>query len=481
MKVLELKPLKNKKLKLILLESEFPIEWWLNPTKSQIEESVKTDFISKDYMKLIEDMIKEHGIKFVAEEQGMRSSDKTYKDDALVEMFRAYGIPYQMVDISENALGYLESALDNNLDLLKGVRKEFENIKIKGNIEPNDLYFQQLYTWKEYLEDELRKNENEIKYKVREAWMMMGIMEIAKKMEGTNLKGLLICDKSHFEGIASLAEELVVDLEKFEIKKNILRMNDIKDPLSIKEFVKVSAMELAPIKIKKKINLEKIIYFFDTDEHVSPFDINMAYDAGFDVVIPVGNVRAEQVPKLVQDAIFSRKPKAPTCFFIGGSNVEESEKIAKNVIKSLVPPFEVPVIIDPRGSHTTAASVVAKTIDIARKHRINDISGKKIVILGTGPVGRIAAIIAAKLGCKTILVETWEERTKESVNKLVKELNKKTDENASVIVGEFAIDDDKKYELLIFQYVFFRSQSLSPHIIRYLNNLIKWEIKVKNF
>ena len=46
----------------------------------------------------------------------------------------------------------------------------------------------------------------------------------------------------------------------------------------------------------------------------------MAYDAGFDIVVPISKMTADQVPKLVQDAIFSRKPNAPTTFFIGGSN-----------------------------------------------------------------------------------------------------------------------------------------------------------------
>ena len=41
--------------------------------------------------------------------------------------------------------------------------------------------------------------------------------------------------------------------------------------------------------------------------------------------------------------------------------VPEGEKIAEKVVKALVPPFEAPVVIDPRGSYTTAAALVAKT------------------------------------------------------------------------------------------------------------------------
>ncbi len=199
-----------------------------------------------------------------------------------------------------------------------------------------------------------------------------------------------------------------------------------------------SIIELTPIKIKKKDLSDKICYFFDTDENASPFDINMAYDAGFDIVIPISKMTADQVPKLVQDATFSRKPKAPTTFFIGGSDVKEGELIAKAVVKNLVPPFECPVIIDPRGSHTTASAVVAMTIDVANKlHGMKELKGRKVVIFGAGPVARIAAILGAKIGCNVFLVETWEKSDEEFVRKLAEELTAEAGEGATKIQGVF--------------------------------------------
>ncbi|MFX1372540.1 MAG: methylene-tetrahydromethanopterin dehydrogenase N-terminal domain-containing protein [Promethearchaeota archaeon] len=200
-----------------------------------------------------------------------------------------------------------------------------------------------------------------------------------------------------------------------------------------------SIIELTPIIIKKKDTMDKICYFFDTDNNASPFDINMAYDAGFDIVIPISKMKAEYIPKLIQDAIFSRKPNAPTTFFIGGSDVKEGEKIAKAAIKSLVPPFECPIIIDPRGSHTTASAVVAMSLDIAnRKHGIKNLKGKKVVIFGAGPVGRIAAILASKIGCNTFLVETWDKSNEDFIKKLAKDLTQEAGEGATEISGLFA-------------------------------------------
>ena len=208
-----------------------------------------------------------------------------------------------------------------------------------------------------------------------------------------------------------------------------------------------SIIELTPIIIKKQDTSDKICYFFDTDENASPFDINMAYDAGFDIVVPVSKMKAEYVPKLVQDAIFSRKPNAPTAFFIGGSDVKEGEKIAKAVKKSLVPPFECPIIIDPRGSHTTASAVVAMTIDIAnRKHGVTDLKGKNVVIFGAGPVARIAAILAAKIGCNTYIVETWDKSDKKFIEDLAEELTEEAGKEATHINGIFAPEFEERFE-----------------------------------
>ncbi|GAH76717.1 unnamed protein product, partial [marine sediment metagenome] len=44
-------------------------------------------------------------------------------------------------------------------------------------------------------------------------------------------------------------------------KKNILNIGDLEKPNTIKEFVKVSIMEVAPVKIKKKVSLNLVRYY----------------------------------------------------------------------------------------------------------------------------------------------------------------------------------------------------------------------------
>ena len=51
---------------------------------------------------------------------------------------------------------------------------------------------------------------------------------------------------------------------------------------------------------------KNILHMISPQENVSPFDVNMACDAGYDLVIPYTNVNLTDVKGLVQDAIFSR-------------------------------------------------------------------------------------------------------------------------------------------------------------------------------
>ena len=449
MEVLELIPLKRSKLKLILIESEFPIDWWFEGSAEKKHDLAwNLHLISKEYLDLIKDIINKYHPNFVVEEKGSRWDEVISEEDPIAVLFYEYNIPYQKIDISENAEGYLNANFEESRSLIKQLKSIIDKRMKSGRIPPGkDYEFQRVLLWKQYLQQEYNEQENEVRYKVREAWMMMKIMNIARNYDSKNIVAFHICDVRHFDGIKQYSEELGVDTIEIKIKREAQVANHIEDS-PLKHILDKSIINLTPLKIKKKENQERICYLFDTDENASPFDINMAYDAGFDIVVPISKLTAEQIPKLVQDAIFSRKPGAPTSFFIGGSNVKEGEEIAEKVISSLVPPFECPVIIDYRGSHTTASSIVAKTMELAKEHKIEDLKGKKIVILGAGPVARIAALLSAKLESKTYIVETWNKSSKEVIKDLARELSDKTGIETGSIKGVFAIDEDQIYEVV---------------------------------
>lgn len=222
-KVLELKPLKKKHLKLIMVESEFPIDWWFQAPKKIKEDLVwNLHLISKEYLQLIEELINKYKPDFGSEEKLANWDELPNQIDPLEELFKKKEIPFKHVDIDENARDYLSSALEEHRTTIKKLQDKIRAIiKEKGGIPETDEFFQRLVLWKEYLEQDYEQQEDEVRYNIREAWMMMNILNLAKNVEGEKLKGLFICDLRHFNGIEKLANELGVDLEKIKIKRSI--------------------------------------------------------------------------------------------------------------------------------------------------------------------------------------------------------------------------------------------------------------------
>ncbi len=151
----------------------------------------------------------------------------------------------------------------------------------------------------------------------------------------------------------------------------------------------------------------RILHMITPLKHMSPFDVNMAVDAGFDVVVPYTNVTLEDVKGLVQDAIFSRGPEGVkrTGMFIGGKRAIEALDMMDRAKKAMVPPFEISVFADPAGSFTTAAAMVA-CVDAALKSKFKtDLKGKRIAVFGgTGVVGFASGVIAADQGAEVTLI-----------------------------------------------------------------------------
>jgi methylene-tetrahydromethanopterin dehydrogenase len=141
--------------------------------------------------------------------------------------------------------------------------------------------------------------------------------------------------------------------------------------------------------------------------HMSPFDLNMALDAGFDAAIPYTNVTLAEVTSLVQDAIFSRPPKiaVKTGVFFGGRQAIMALDMLETAKKALVPPFGISFFADPAGSFTTAAAMVACVEKLLREKKGRQLKGVRVAVFGaTGVVGFSAAVIAALQGADVTLV-----------------------------------------------------------------------------
>ncbi len=149
-----------------------------------------------------------------------------------------------------------------------------------------------------------------------------------------------------------------------------------------------------------------ILHMFTPGQQMSPFDINMAADAGYQLVVPYADVGLGQIAGLTQDTIFSRGPKgvARTGMFIGGRDALLAADMLAAAQAAMVPPFVVSLMADPSGAYTTAAAMVACVEAALLRQTGAGLAGRRVVVLGgTGPVGRIAGVLAARAGAQVQL------------------------------------------------------------------------------
>ncbi len=148
-----------------------------------------------------------------------------------------------------------------------------------------------------------------------------------------------------------------------------------------------------------------ILHLFTAAKNASPFDVNMAFDAGFDKIMPYTNVLPDEVVPLTQDAMFSRSPSGVKreAIFIGGRDIDVAMDMLKAAKSCMFPPFQMSAMADPSGAFTTAAAMVAKVnSNLAKQGK--SLKNASVVIFGaSGPVGSCAAVIAAKEGANVTL------------------------------------------------------------------------------
>jgi methylene-tetrahydromethanopterin dehydrogenase len=146
---------------------------------------------------------------------------------------------------------------------------------------------------------------------------------------------------------------------------------------------------------------KNILHMMTPLAHMSPFDVNMALDAGYDATASYTNVSLDEVTGLVQDAMFSRSPRdaVRTGVFIGGKDALLALDMLDDARKALFKPFEISLFADPAGSFTTAAAMIAVVEKTLRERKTRALRGAAVSVFGaTGVVGTASGVIAALEG-----------------------------------------------------------------------------------
>ncbi|RLI16560.1 hypothetical protein DRO44_05105, partial [Candidatus Bathyarchaeota archaeon] len=439
--------LEGKTLKVIIVEKEYSEPFWIiEPINNHTPKNILSSRFkpSVAFCNFLEKLIDEVKPDFITEEQGNRSAKEFSEKNAIAQISQKSNIPLFAVDMDENAKGYVFSLLEEKKELRDRILKALEEMPNKDSMEK-----EYLIAYGQCLQQEIEEIEREAKFSVRENWIVMGILENARKMEKEEIVCIHVSSPEHVSGVKKLLESVDAEVETIKPSKKLVFTQEKASPAEIEDLLKSMQIKIKPVIKKTSEEAPYILFFLDTDKRASPFDICMAYDAGFSVVVPYENVTFEEARKIVQDAIFSRDPKGVkrTCFFIGGKDMEKAEEILKVVRDSMFPPFQANTIIDPAGAYTTAAAMVAKVEDALVKSKLGSLKDKKVAVFGTGAVGRVAAVLLAKLGCNVMIVSPNPNRTngEEYVTKLSNLLRHKYGVN---VEGVFAPTPDKKAEVI---------------------------------
>ena len=454
MKVLEITPIKDKKLNVLIVEKEYNEPFWLvepvSTTPPRKLRSILRPSIA--FCTFIERLINKIKLDFATEELGMRSSKEFYENNILAEIFQRNKVPFFPVDIDEHARVYLEASLNEKKQLRDKMLEVLENLS-KQELESEESRIKRDYlvAYAQSLQLEFEEELNEICFPVRERWIVMGILDRAREIsDKEEITCLHICSPEHVEGVKNLLESLGSRVEIIKVLKKVVSPHlENSTSKELDDLLQSMHIQVKPLIRKPLSSTPSLLFFLDTDYRASPFDICMAYDAGFDAVIPYENVTPADAKIIVQDVMFSRGPKGvkATCFFIGGKKIKKAEEVLEAVKNTMFPPFTSPVIIDPGGAYTTAAAIVAKVENALSTHKLGSLGDKTCAIFGTGSVGRTVAILLARLGCDVIIVSTNPKRSDgvEYIESVVKSLLKR---HGITVQGIYAPGREEKVQVL---------------------------------
>lgn len=453
LETLEITPLKDKELNVLIVQKEYNEPFWLLEIFQSFHSKPPVAFkVSIAFTSFLEKLLKRVKIDFATEELGMRSLKEFNEKNVLRHVFEKNNIPLFPADIDENAKAYLVSGLDEKLELRDRMQKALGEMPISKphEHEKSSLKKEYLIAYIQCLENELEEAEKQIRISVRESWVVKAILDNAREFDDKEkITCIHLSSPEHVKGIKKLLESLDARVETIQLSKKLIPTKGKATAGELANLLESMQIRVKPIVNRSREEAPHLLFFLDTGKRASPFDICMAYDAGFSAVIPYENVTPEDAKRIVQDAIFSRDPKGirHTCFFIGGKDMERAEEILRIVQETMFPPFEASIIVDPGGAYTTAAAMIAKVEKALRDSKLGELKNKSCAVFGTGAVGRIASILLARLGCSVTIMSPNPNRSNgtEYVQQLSQLLHEKYGVN---VEGAYAPTPSKKIEIL---------------------------------
>lgn len=143
----------------------------------------------------------------------------------------------------------------------------------------------------------------------------------------------------------------------------------------------------------------RILIHLDHNPHPRVFDQIMSLDGGADQVLSHGDVDPQDVPLLVSGALYSRSLEElrRTAILITGTNDHVVEEMVRKARRSFFGAYRVSVMSECKGGNAVAGAAVARVAALF------DLTGRRVLVVGGGPVGARTAGLFQSAGAEVVL------------------------------------------------------------------------------
>lgn len=143
----------------------------------------------------------------------------------------------------------------------------------------------------------------------------------------------------------------------------------------------------------------RILIHLDHNPHPRVFDQIMSLDGGADHVLSHGDVDPQDVPLLVSGALYSRSLEElrRTAILITGTNDHVVEEMVRKARRSFFGAYRVSVMSECKGGNAVAGAAVARVGSLL------DLTGRRVLVIGGGPVGARTAGLFQSAGAEVVL------------------------------------------------------------------------------
>lgn len=162
MEVLELKPIKNKKICIYLIEKS------------------RFNFLLNDIENLNE-LIHKNDINFITIDVDGEDFKK-FKNSSFSKVLNTLNIEYYLLDMPEYAYGYIYEEIVRKEEQVSELLHEYQNMVDKESFKGLNLK-----SWIDVLKNEIIQDKNILELKIRPQWIVKKILNLIKKQKNENI------------------------------------------------------------------------------------------------------------------------------------------------------------------------------------------------------------------------------------------------------------------------------------------------------